>query len=238
MKKQVTMLAAMMMMSNFAMAATSSQSAVEGSFDSIESLMNHVASTSNKSVELSTSTGEKIEDVRKAIAGEATQELRKGGIVHTALGSMSAVGAFSVQAVEVTVKGATLITKYTFKGLQSGSTFILTNTEKYVAAPAAKGVDSSAQATVDGAEYVGKKTVAGARVVGGAAKTVARKTWNTGTGVVIGISASGIVLAEEIKKAGSQASNSQLLTSSATLLGSISASAQAFGSEVVEGYKK
>lgn len=241
MKAQVITIAAMALAANVAFAANSTQSTSAALSNSLESIITHAASTSNASVKASTSTGNSIQDLANTLNKEATMDLRKGGVINTAAGSMSAVGAFTVTAVASTVKGSTQVTDFVLTGAVKGSRLVLRVT-KPIAMGAAKGVDSSAQATLDGAEYVAKQTYKGAKIVGGAVvdgtKYVARKTINVGTGVLVGLSASGAVLIEDIGDATKAGAKSQSLTSAAILLGSASHSAQAFGSEVVQGFRK
>jgi secreted PhoX family phosphatase len=231
MKKTVITLAAMLLASNVAMAANSAQSTSTASFQSIDSLLASAAKVSNASVSVSTKAGNSLANTRDAINAESRRDLAKGGVIHTSAGSMSALGAFSVAAVTVSVQASTKITYITFEGLQSGSRMVVRVTEKYVATPVAKGVDSSAQATVDGAKYVGGKVVDGAKYIG-------RKTVAIGTGVAVGLSASGTILIQELGEAGKAGLNSQSLTSGAILLGSVSHSTQALGSNVVKGFQK
>lgn len=238
MKKQVITLAAMMIASNVAMAATSSQSATTASFNSMESILNHVASTSGATVKASTSTGEKITDLRQAVNTEATAAFRKSGPASSALGHVEALGGFSIQSIESSVKGGTKVTKIVLEGSVKGSKVVLSVTEKYVATPVAKGVDSTAQATVDGAKYVGRKTVAGAKAVGRGAKSVASTSYHIGQGIVVGVLASGQVVIQKSNVASHQSVDSHSIDSTATLIGSTSLSADAFGSKVVEGYRK
>ncbi len=242
MKNQILTIAALLVSANVATAAvTSSQSATTGSFHSVESIMNHIASTSNKSVSISTKTGNKLEDVRKALANEATQELRKGGIIHSAFGSLEAVGEFTVVSVESVVVGATRITKFVFKGAQTLSNVSVTVSEK-LAMPVAKGVDATAQVAVDGTKYVAGKTVDGAKYVGRqtvkGASYVGHKALNVGEGVYLGLSASGRVMYDGVRDASKEALQSHSLTSATVLLGSISMSPQALGSKVVKGFQK
>lgn len=242
MKKQAIALAAMMIASNVAFAANSTQSTSGAISNSLESIINAAASTSGAIVQVSTSTGNKVEDLAQTLQRESTMDLRKGGPIMTAAGSMSAVGAFVVETVASTSRGATTVTDYVLKGAEKGSRLVLRVTTKNVAMPAAKGIDSSAQAVADTTVNVAKATYRGAKVVGGAivdgTKYVAHKAYTVGTGVVVGLSASGTVLIQDIDKAAHKGANSQSLTSAAILLGSVSHSSQAFGSEVVKGFRK
>ena len=237
MKKQVLTLAAMMIASNVAMAATSSQSATTASFNSMESILNKVASTSGATVNASTSTGEKITDLRKAVNNEAGAAFRKTGPASSALGHVEALGGFSIQAIEVSAQSGSKSTKFVLEGSVKGTRLVLDVTEKgsmYVA----KGVDSTAQATVDGAKYVGRKTVQGAKAVGHGSMSVSRTSFNVGEGIVVGVLASGKVIIQKTNVASHQSVDSHSIDSTATLIGSTSLSADAFGSKVVQGYRK
>jgi S-adenosylmethionine/arginine decarboxylase-like enzyme len=230
MKVQVITIAAMVLAANVAFAADSTQSTSTASFDSVESILNKAVSASGATVQASTSTGEKVQSLADALNKESTLELRKGGVVETAAGSMSAIGAFTVTAVASTSNATTQVTKITLQGLKSGSELVLEVTEP-VAMASAKGVDSSAQAAVDVTKRVAKAAVKGAKYVG-------EKVVNVGTGVFVGLLASGTVLIEESREAGHASVNSQSLTSAALSVGAISHSAQAFGSEVRQGFLK
>ena len=238
MKKQVITLAAMMIASNVAMAFDSSQGGSTATFNSMESILNKVASTSGATVNASTSTGEKITDIRKAVNTEATAAFRKSGPVSSAIGVVEALGAFSIQAIEIPLESGSKVTKFVLEGSVKGTRIVLDVTEKYVAMPIAKGADSTAQATVDGAKYVGRKTVQGAEALGRGVKSVASTSYHVGQGVLVGVLASGKVVMQGTKAASHQSVDSHSIDSTATLLGSTSASADAFGSKVVEGYRK
>lgn len=241
MKAQVITIAAMALAANVAFAANSTQSTSAALSNSLESIITHAASTSNASVKASTSTGNSVQDLANTLNKEATMDLRKGGVINTAAGSMEAVGAFVLTSVASTSNLSTQVTDYVFTGAVKGSRLVLRVT-KPVAMAGAKGIDSSAQAAIDTTEYAVKQTVKGVKVVGGAivdgTKVVARETIKAGSTVLLGLSASGTVLIEDISDATKAGANSQSLTSAAILLGSASHSAQAFGSTVVKGYRK
>lgn len=221
MKKQMIALAAVVAVSNLvtgvAGATQSSQSGSQWSSAKAASTLQKLESASNTSVKISTQAGGSIHDAYEAVKGEATQEIRKGGVVGYGSGATLAIGAFAVRTVDVVVSGSTRITKAILEGSQKGAKLALTVTEE-VTTPVAKRGDSSATTVIDKTE------------------SAASRIFNTGKGVVVGLSTSGTMLFLDAKEAARMGTNSEIVNSSKTLVASVSRSASAFGSSVVEGY--
>ena len=206
MKKHVLTMAAVLASSSFAMAKGPSQSAVDMSFKGSTSTLEKLESASQTSIKFSGQVEDGIEGIRKAVQGEATQQLRKGGVLHSAYGSTLAVGGFSIQAVEFVSAGVNEVVEFVLEGAASGSRYSIKITQP-AATSSARAVDRTG-----------------------------RRIFQVGKGVVVGVSKSGVVMIRASNTSIDKTLDGDFGGSSTTIFGSVSAASQAFGSSVVDGF--
>lgn len=207
MKKQVLTIAAVLAASSFAFASGPSQSATNMSSNASATILDHIDSASNTSMEFSRGIEGASESIQDTLRKEADQDLRKNSVLSNMSGSSLAVGAYTVSAVRVVSKGANDVIEFVLKGAQKGSRLVLKVTRR-VAKPVAHGTDRAG-----------------------------RRIFKVGEGIVIGASASGTVIVTESAESLAQALHGNISASSGTMFGSVSKASQAFGAKVVEGFK-
>jgi hypothetical protein len=220
MKKQIATLAAVMMLSNVAMAKGLSASAVNLSSQGIDKVLSAADSISKVSINIVGGTEDGIESVRKAIEAEGKAQTKKGNIAQKGMGASSGLVAFSVESVEFVVEKGEQLTRATLTGSHSGSKMVVETVEKNVAVPVANFTDTAA--------------VSAGKAVVSAASTI----FKAGRNVLVGTTSSGLVLIQETADAVAQGTKGQSTQSSNTLIGSFGKSADAMGSELVKGFRK
>lgn len=221
MKKQVIALAALVLGGSTALAAGGSGSSM-GSFGS---LADSVAKSEAGSKMLITGSGNSIksqQELYNDINREQTAQMRKKNVLGMAGGSLSAVGGFSVVAVEKVSAGAVSVVKVVLEGAVSTAKYTL-QVSTNVGNSVATSVDKSAA-----------DSSAASKEVGGAALSVLK----AGGHIVLAIFKSGTVLIAAPFEAATMGMQGNGKGSSGHLVGSLSKSNDAFYSEAVQGFRK